>query len=134
MTTSPRVVCYVNTCTHFVTGNLCGARNIDIMHETESSMAQIDDQTMCKTYHEGGKVTSYLGSMDNKNWVGGVAEMVLPGHHLDPSVSCTVASCSYWKEGRICTAHAIEVTGAMANECQDTNCKTFESRGEVTFG
>lgn len=132
--TSPRVTCYVNTCTHFVAGNLCGARNIDIMHEEETRMAQIDDHTMCKTYHEASGVTSYLGSMDNVNWSGTAAEMVLPGHHLDPSVSCTVASCKYWAAGRLCVAPSIEVTGALANECQDTNCRTFESRGEVTFG
>jgi hypothetical protein len=130
---SPRVICYVNTCTHYIAGNLCGARNIDIMHEQESRMSQIDEHTMCKTYHEAKGVTSYLGSMDNVNWTGSVAEMLLPGHHLDPSVSCTVASCKYWQEGRLCVAEGIEVTGALANECQDTNCKTFESRGEVTF-
>ena len=123
---SPKVVCHVNTCTHFVAGNLCGARNIDIMHENETKMSEIVEQTMCKSFHETSGVTSYLGSMDNVNWTG--SAMVLPGHHLDPSVSCTVASCFYWAEGRRCTANGIEVTGAMANECQDTNCHTFRRR------
>jgi hypothetical protein len=126
-----QVVCYVNSCTHYVAGNLCGARNIDIMHEEEGHMAQIVDQTMCKTFHEANGVTSYLGSMDNVNLTGALLEMVLPGHQMDPSISCTVASCKYWEEGRRCVAEAIEVTGVTANECQDTNCKTFERREEV---
>lgn len=130
-TTSPRVLCYVNTCTHFVAGNLCGARNIDIMHEEETHMSQLVDQTMCKTFHEAGGVTSYLGSIDNVNWVGTALELTVSGHHLDPSVSCTVASCNYWAAGRICTAAAIEVSGVQADECQDTNCKTFEPRKEA---
>jgi hypothetical protein len=127
---SPRVVCYVNTCVHYMAGNLCGARNIDIMHEEEGRMSQVIDQTMCKTFHEANGVTDYLGAMDNVNWTGTVMELTLPGHHADPSVTCTVASCIYWAEGRLCTAPAIEVTGAMANECQDTNCKTFQKRKE----
>jgi len=125
-----KVKCYVNTCTHFVTGNLCGAGNIDIMHENETQMAQIVDQTMCKSFHEAKGVTSYLGSMDNVNWTGTIAEMVLPGHHLDPTIACTVSSCVYWAEGRRCTANEIVVNGVMANECQDTNCKTFRNRKE----
>lgn len=127
----PKVVCSVNTCTHYITGNLCGALNIDIMHEEEGHMAREIDQTMCKTFHEANGITSYLGSIDNVNWSGALLEMVLPGQQMDPSISCTVASCKYWDEGRRCVATAIEVTGAMANECQDTNCKTFAIRGEV---
>jgi len=120
-----KVVCYVNTCTHYVAGDLCGARNIDIMHENERHMSAIVDQTMCKTFHEAKGITDYLGTIDNVNWTGSAMEVVLPGHHLDPTISCTVASCVYWAEGRRCTANEIRVTGAMANECQDTNCKTF---------
>ncbi len=128
--TSPHVTCYVNTCVHYVTGDLCGARNIDIMHEEEGRMAQIVDQTMCKTFHETKGITDYLGSMDNTNWTGTVMELTVPGHHLDPSVSCTVASCDYWAEGRRCVATSIVVNGAQANECQDTNCRTFKPRQE----
>ena len=125
---SPKVVCYVNTCTHYVAGNLCGARNIDIMHENETKMSEIVEQTMCKSFHEAQGITSYLGSMYNVNWTGTAMELILPGHNLDPSVSCTVASCEYWAEGRRCVADAIEVSGAMANECHDTNCATFRKR------
>lgn len=113
-----------------MTGNVCGARNIDIMHEEEGRMAHIDDQTMCKTFHEAKGVTDYLGSADNVNWTGSAVELFIPGHHADPTISCTVASCVYWDEGRRCTAEAIEVTGMQANECQDTNCRTFRDREE----
>ncbi|HEU4962794.1 MAG TPA: DUF1540 domain-containing protein [Bacilli bacterium] len=123
-----RVICHVDTCTHYLPGDACGAQNIDIMHEEEGHMARIEDQTMCKTFHEVSGVTSYLGSADNVNWVGSALELLLPGHQADPSISCTVASCDYWAEGRRCVAPAIEVTGASANECQDTNCQTFKPR------
>ncbi|WP_232463400.1 DUF1540 domain-containing protein [Tumebacillus avium] len=123
-----RVVCSVNTCTHYMAGDLCSARNIDIMHEEEGRMSAIADQTMCKTFHDAAGITSYLGSADNINITGTLMELTMPGHHLDPSIDCTVASCVYWDEGRRCTAKAIEVTGMQANECQDTNCRTFERR------
>jgi hypothetical protein len=123
-----RVTCYVNTCAHWMTGDLCGAGNIDIMHEEEGRMSVVADQTMCKTFHEAKRITDYLGTLDNVNWTGTIMELTLPGHHADPTISCTVASCVYWDEGRRCTASAIEVTGMNANECQDTNCKTFVRR------
>ncbi|MCI3919516.1 DUF1540 domain-containing protein [Paenibacillus sp. TRM 82003] len=124
----PTVKCVVNTCTHYLYGDRCGAKNIDIMHEEETKMSMVVDQTMCKSFAHARGVANYLGSADNVNWAGTVAGLVNPSYEVSPSVACTVSSCEYWGEGAICIAKGIEITGVNSNECQDTNCKTFEKR------
>lgn len=123
----PRVKCVVDTCTHWVTGNLCSAGNIDIMHEEEGRMSQIIEQTMCKTYYHASSFANMLGSLDNVNW-GGAASQLFAGGEMYPTVTCTVNSCEYWKDGNHCIAEGIEVTGRHADECQDTNCQTFRNK------
>ncbi|MBP1934329.1 DUF1540 domain-containing protein [Ammoniphilus resinae] len=126
----PYVKCVVDTCTHYLLDNRCGAGNIDIMHEAETKMSEIVDQTMCKTYTHARNLNSYLGSADNVNWTGALIGLLNPDYEVTPTVACTVSSCKYWGEGAICVAEAIEVNGsAPFNECQDTNCITFERRG-----
>lgn len=122
----PNVKCIVDTCTHYMQGNVCGAYNIDIMHEEEGHMSEVVEQTMCKSFSHRTGVVQMLGSLDNVNWGGTVGSFLIPGYNMKPSVTCTVSSCKYWGEGSICVAEAIEVTGAKCNECQDTNCQTFE--------
>jgi hypothetical protein len=124
----PKVKCVVDTCTHYLPGNLCGAYNIDIMHEEEGHMSEIREQTMCKTFSHRTGIAQMLGSLDNVNWGGALGNLLIPDYNLKPSVTCTVASCKYWGEGSICVANGIEITGAGSNECQDTNCETFERR------
>lgn len=127
----PKVICHVNTCTHYLPGNLCGAKNIDILHEEEGKMSNIEEQTECKTFHhrKGLGITDYLGSLDNVNW-GGIASSVVTAGARDlyPSVTCVVNSCKFWSPGNLCHADAVEVTGQNATECQDTNCHTFAHR------
>ncbi|KAF0193797.1 MAG: hypothetical protein FD169_2257 [Bacillota bacterium] len=122
----PKVICHVNTCTHFLPGDLCGAANIDILHEEESKMSNTAEQTECKTFYHRQGITDYLGSMDNVNW-GGIANTILTAGSKEvyPSVTCIVDSCNFWSLGNLCHADAIEVTGQSAKECQDTNCHTF---------
>lgn len=122
----PRVICEVDTCTHWIPGNLCGAANIDILHEEEGKMAQADPQTECKTFYKKTGITSYLGSMDNVNWGGVLTGAFRDGTQVVPSVTCVVDTCTYWKDGNLCAAQEIKVTGQGANECQDTNCATFD--------
>jgi hypothetical protein len=124
----PDVKCVAHTCTHWMTGDLCGARNIDIMHEEEEHMAQTVEETMCKTFSHANTIFQMIGSMDNVNWKGAIFETVAPGYRIKPSVTCTVSSCEYWGEGSLCVARAIEISGMNANECQDTNCVTFKRR------
>ncbi|WP_027416350.1 DUF1540 domain-containing protein [Aneurinibacillus terranovensis] len=124
----PEVKCIVDTCTHYLYGDRCGAGNIDIMHENEQKMSVNQEQTMCKTFSHARNVFSYLGSADNVNWAGTVLGAVNPDYKVSPTIECTVASCKYWGEGSICIAEAIEVNGANSNECQDTNCITFSRR------
>ncbi len=125
----PLVKCEVNSCTHWMPDNICAAGNIDILYEEEGKMAREDAQTECKTFHGKRRgVTSYLGSMDNVDWPGMVAEPFAEGRQANPSVTCVVESCKYWAEGDQCEAETIEVTGEDADECQDTNCKTFERK------
>ncbi|MEG6616559.1 DUF1540 domain-containing protein [Peptococcaceae bacterium 1198_IL3148] len=121
----PTVMCEVNSCTHWLPGNLCGAENIDILHEEPQNMARAAPHTQCKTFYKRGGITSYLGSMDNVNWSGLVSGPVRAGQQITPSVSCIVDSCKYWEEGNLCLAKTITVTGNNADECQDTNCQTF---------
>jgi len=125
------VKCIVNTCTHYLYGDRCGAQNIDIMHELETKMSEVVEQTMCKTFVHANNVMSYLGSADNVNWAGSALGLVNPDYKVSPSITCTVSSCEYWGEGSKCIAESIEVNGANSNECQDTNCVTFSKRKEA---
>jgi len=124
----PSVKCVVDTCTHYLYGDRCGARNIDIMHEEETAMSQVIEQTMCKSFSHKTGIANFLGSADNKNWGGVALGLVNPSYDVHPSVACTVSSCEYWGEGAICIASGIEITGRNSNECQDTNCQTFRKR------
>lgn len=126
----PSVKCLVNTCTHYLYGDRCGAGNIDIMHEQETQMSEMVEETMCKTFSHARNILSYVSSADNVNWTGSVMGILNPEYEVSPTISCTVASCKYWGEGAICIAEGIEVTGQNSNECQDTNCKTFVRREE----
>ncbi len=124
----PTVKCVVNTCTHYLYGDRCGARNIDIMHEQETQMSENAEQSMCKSFSHAERIANYLGSADNVNWGGTVLGLVNPGYEVSPAVTCTVSSCAYWAEGAVCVAQTIEITGRDSDECQDTNCQTFEMR------
>jgi hypothetical protein len=126
----PVVTCEVDTCTHWLPGNLCGAANIDILHEEEGRMAEQPEHTECKTFYDRRGVSSLLGSLDNVNWTGLVREPFVSGRDLTPTVTCIVESCRYWRDGDLCEADEIKVTGQGADECQDTNCGTFERRDE----
>lgn len=123
----PRVKCVVDTCTHYVTGDYCSAGNIDIMHEEEDRMSQITEQTMCKTFAQASSFANMLGSLDNVNWGGSVSKL-FAGGDMNPTITCVVNSCEYWKDGNYCVAEAIEVSGRHADECQDTNCQTFRNK------
>lgn len=120
-----KVKCHVNTCTHWLKG-MCGAGNIDILNEEEGNMSNSTEQTECKTFYKAEGVTDYMGSMDNVNWTGTTASLL--GGDMSPSVTCTVDSCKYWGKDDECQADMIEVSGSQADECQDTNCQTFEER------
>lgn len=125
---NPTVKCSVNTCTHYLFGDRCGAGNIDVMHENEVAMSEMAEQTMCKTFHHAKNIFDYLGSADNMN-VGGTLMGVLdPEYQTSPTVTCTVASCKYWGEGSVCSAQTIQIHFPGSNECQDTDCVTFERR------
>lgn len=126
---SPQVKCVVNTCTHWLKGDLCGAQNIDITHEEEGRMAQNVEHTQCKTFHQRRGLANTLGSLDNVNWGGLLASTFLPGTETYPSVTCVVNSCKYWREGNKCSAEKIDIVGMNADECQDTNCYTFKLKG-----
>lgn len=125
----PQVKCVVNTCTHWLTGDLCGARNIDIIYEEEYKVAENPEHTQCKTFEQRRGLANTLGSMDNVNWGGVLAHTLLPGSETSPSVTCTVHSCRYWQEVNRCTAERIDVVGMSADESQDTNCCTFQLKG-----
>ncbi|GAB6181703.1 DUF1540 domain-containing protein [Desulfotomaculum defluvii] len=125
---SPKVLCEVNSCTHWLPGNLCGAANIDILYEEEGKMAQRDAQTECKTFYKRNGITSYLGSMDNVNWGGIASGPFKDGQQITPGVVCIVESCKYWDRGNLCDAEIIQITGKNANECQDTNCASFKRK------
>lgn len=126
----PVVRCEVDTCTHWLPNNVCGAANIDILYEEEGQLAEMSEHTECKTFYHKSGLTSYLGSMDNVDWAGMAKEPFMDGQQINPSVTCTVESCEYWKDGDLCDAEEIKVSGTGANECQDTNCKTFKEASD----
>lgn len=125
----PRIECEVDTCTHWINGNLCGAANVDILHEEEGEMAQADAQTECKTFVKKKGLANLLGSADNVNWGGLISSVFMPGQQVTPSVTCVVNTCHFWTRDNLCEADAVKVTGRGADECQDTNCATFINKG-----
>jgi len=125
----PVVHCEVDTCTHWLPGNACAAANIDILYEEEGKMAEQPEHTECKTFYARRGVASFLGSMDNVDWMGMAREPFMDGKQINPSVTCVVESCVHWREGDLCDADEIKVSGQGADECQDTNCETFEAKG-----
>ncbi len=122
---SPVVKCVVNTCTHYIPGDLCSATNIDILYEEVGKMSENSEQTECKTFEIRSSLSNMLGSMDNLNLAGAVTELFSSGTQLTPSVTCIVESCKYYKEGNLCDAKEIDISGKNANECQDTNCASY---------
>lgn len=125
----PKVRCNVDTCTHYVNGDLCGAAKIDILNELPARMSQNDEQTECKTFEKRRGLANMLGSMDNVNWGGMVSDALFEGDdQMNPSVTCIVDSCRYWEQGDRCVAEEISVAGRGADECQDTDCNTFAPR------
>ncbi|TLS37253.1 DUF1540 domain-containing protein [Pseudalkalibacillus caeni] len=126
----PGVKCVVSTCTHYLYGDRCGAGNIDILHEEETHMSEIAENTMCKTFSHNARILNYVSSADNVNWTGSIAGLLDPEYEVTPTIRCTVASCKYWGEGAVCIAEAIEVSGRNSDECQDTNCETFLRRDD----
>lgn len=123
---SQKVKCVVNSCNHWIPGDLCSAENIDILNQQDLD-AGVPGDTECKTFSKRG-VRSMIASIDNVNWSGMAEEPFKEGRQITPSVTCTVDSCVYWDEGDRCGADAIEVTGRDASECEETNCETFENR------
>ncbi len=126
---NPVVKCVVNTCNHYVPGDLCVAENIDVLQQDVNNMSQDIDDTMCKTFSERSSIPNYLGSLDNKNW-DGLVSAFKPGPQVTPTVTCVINTCKYWDRGDICLAESIEITGKSAKECQQTNCQTFSNRDE----
>ncbi len=124
----PVVSCEVNTCTHWLPGQRCGAGNIDILHEEEGHMARSPQHTQCKTFAQRRGVPNLLGSLDNVNWQGLTSAYFRPGQQITPTVTCVVSSCRFWGDGNVCEADRIEVTGLDADESQDTNCHTYDRR------
>lgn len=125
---NPRVKCTVNTCTHYLHGDRCGAANIDVMHEDETQMSTQHEETMCKTFSHARNIFSYLGSADNVNWGGSIVGLINADYPVEPTVRCTISSCKFWGEGSICLAESIEISGVNSDECHDTNCATFIRR------
>lgn len=121
----PTIRCDVNTCTHWILGSLCGAGKIDILMQDPRHMAHGVQQTECKTFALRSSVANIIGSMDNMNWGGVIAEPFTPGTQVTPDVVCVVKTCQYWLERDQCNAHQIHVTGQEAKECQDTHCATY---------
>lgn len=121
---NPKVICEVDTCTHWLPGDVCGAANIDILNE-EEIMAEAAEHTECKTFAERRGLANLVGSADNVNWWGAIEAALMPDREMSPTVTCVVESCEYWVEGDKCDAKEIFVSGDDAKECQDTNCETF---------
>jgi hypothetical protein len=128
---SPTVECEVNTCTHWLPGNLCSAGNIDILHEEEGRMAESKEHTQCKTFAHRRGLANMLGSLDNVNWAGMLTGVFRDGVQITPSVTCIVDTCKYWADGDLCVADQIFVSGNEATECQSTNCDTFANRSQA---
>jgi len=121
---NPEVRCSVQTCVHWLPDDACGAANIDILDR----QARTVEDTRCKTFELRRSAANMVGAMDNVNWGGMVREPFQGGRQITPSVTCTVTDCSYWSSGDHCEAETIDITGASARACEDTDCSTFQPR------
>ncbi len=121
---NPKVKCVVDTCVHWIEGDLCSAANIDVLGET----ARSDEGTSCKTFQHRGGAGNMIASLDNANYFGMLKQSVFGGKSLTPSTACIVETCRYWERGNRCNADSIEITGRDAQRYETTNCATFEER------
>jgi len=121
----PTIECEVNTCTHWISGNQCGAANIDILNKEDNTIAQSDTYTECKTFTKKQGLTSLFNSMDNVNWSGVISSIFTEDQQLNPTVTCVVDSCHFWADDNRCEAERIKIAGSGADKCQDTCCATF---------
>lgn len=124
MSQQPLVKCAVSSCSHWLSGNMCGADTIDIWHEEKGRMAQSTEETQCKSFYKSEGALGVLGSLHNADITGTIAS-ILPGQATSPGVHCIVSTCIHWDTNDICRAEAIEVSGGSADEGEDTNCRTF---------
>lgn len=76
--------CEVNTCTHWIPGDLCAAGNIDILNEEEGKMSRLAEQTECKTFYRRRGLANIMGSIDNVNWGGMLSEPLPARPAADP--------------------------------------------------
>lgn len=125
MNHQPKVKCVVSTCNHYLPNNYCGAARIDIWHQQEGIMSTTIEKTECKSFHKREGALGMIAALHNVNF-GGLVSSILPGTQVTPAVHCIVSTCTYWGDGDVCHAQAIEVTGDGADECEDTDCQTFE--------
>jgi Domain of Unknown Function (DUF1540) len=128
----PRVKCVVNTCTHYMPGDVCAADAIHIWHQQKGEMSRTPDETECKSFHKNENLLDMVGATHNVNAGGLVTAPFMAGQQLSPGVKCIVSTCKYWQNGDICEAEAIEITGSSAQECGETDCQTFglSSKGQ----
>ena len=120
-----KVVCHVATCTHQLPGDLCGAKNIDILNQVPEGAGN-KTETKCKTFYRKEGLGDYLRSADNVNWGGIVSGVFTTGaRDIHPSITCTVNNCQYWSPANLCHADAIEVTGHAADRDENTNCNSY---------
>lgn len=120
----PQVKCIVSTCSHWLSGNMCGADTIDIWHQQKGQMSHTLDETQCKSFYKSEGFLGSVGSLHNAN-ISGVIASVIPGQQVSPRIHCIVSTCVHWGNNDVCTAKAIEVSGGKADESEDTNCQTF---------
>lgn len=132
MAHQPRVKCIVNTCTHYMPGDVCAADAIHIWHQQKGEMSRTIDETECKSFHKYENLLDMVGATHNVDVSGLVKAPLLDGQQLSPGVKCIVSTCEYWAEQDQCVAEAIEITGRDAAQCSTTNCQTFalSSKGQ----
>ncbi|MDR3565464.1 MAG: DUF1540 domain-containing protein [Negativicutes bacterium] len=125
---NPKVICHVDQCTHWMSGDQCMAGKIAVYNEEAGEASDKAADTQCKSFHPGRGVGDYVGALHNANVGGTLKAAFVDGTQITPAVDCYVNSCQYWQEENYCNASAIEINGRQAAKTSDTDCETFAAK------
>jgi hypothetical protein len=124
----PRVSCDADTCTHWLSGDVCGARGISVFHGEDDQTTTASEPTECKTFRPRSGLTSYVASMDNVNWSGLIQGSLDADAPATPDVACIVSSCRHYRPGDLCDADEVRISGRGADTGPDTDCQTYDEK------
>lgn len=107
--------CNVSTCVHWMPGDNCNARSIEVTPSGKDAN--------CSTF-ERRSLDAVRKEIDNIDLLGTLAEPFIKGG-ANPEVLCSVSRCKH-NRGGYCEAANIRISGGNAERDSETECNTYE--------